>query len=90
MENTFETVFLIFVLKEEKPKTSVYSVISKSSNCELGEVKWHPGWRHYCFFPTTEYETVYSDRCLKEISNFITGLNGLHRELKHKIPFGGI
>ena len=69
--------WLKFVLKEEKPKTKVYSVISKCDGTELGEIKWYPQWRHYCFFPTSE--TVHSDRCLLSISSFISELNKNHR-----------
>jgi len=65
--------WLEFIEKESKPKTKVYSVYSKCGDCELGEIKWYPAWRHYCFFP--EFETVHSDRCLREISEFITKLN---------------
>ena len=67
-----------FVLKETKPKTKVYSVISKCSDFELGIIKWYPSWRHYCFFPTMGEETVHSDRCLAFISEFITKLNKEH------------
>ena len=31
------------------------------------------------FFPTLEFETVHSDRCLLEISEFITKLNDDHK-----------
>lgn len=71
----FETKYLAFIEKEGKPKTKVFSVHSKCSDCELGEIKWFPAWRHYCFFPCIDLEAVYSDRCLFEISNFIKELN---------------
>ena len=74
-----EDEWLKFVEKESKPKTKVYSVMSKCSDCELGEIKWYPSWRHYCFFPTLELETVHSDRCLLSISQFITKLNVEHK-----------
>jgi len=71
--------YLKFVEKKSKPKTKVYSVESKCDSCELGEIKWYPAWRHYCFFPTIEFQTVHSDRCLQEISEFITKLNKEHK-----------
>jgi len=76
--------WLDFIEKEGKPKTKVFSVWSKSSDCELGVIKWHGAWRHYCFFPTLEFETVHSDRCLLEISKFISKLNGEHKAGKVK------
>jgi hypothetical protein len=63
-----EDEWLKFTEKESKPKTKVYGVMSKCSDCELGEIKWYPSWRHYCFFPTLEFQTVHSDRCLLSIS----------------------
>ena len=75
-----EDKWLKFVVKENKPKTKVYSVRSKISDCELGEVKWYPQWRHYCFFPTIELETVHSDRCMLSIAYFIMRLNEEHNK----------
>jgi hypothetical protein len=77
-----ENKWLYFELIEKKPKTNVFAVMSKCGDFMLGIIKWYPAWRHYCFFPTFEEETVYSDRCLKSISEFITELNGKHKNAK--------
>ena len=74
-----EDKWLYFELIDEKPKTKVFQVMSKCSNIRLGLVKWHPPWRHYCFFPIIEEEIVYSDRCLLSIAKFITELNVKHK-----------
>ena len=74
-----EDKWLYFELIENKPKTKIFSVMSKCSEIRLGLVKWHPQWRHYCFFPTIEEETIHSDRCLISISEFITELNVQHK-----------
>lgn len=74
-----EDEWLEFWLVDKKPITNVYSVRSKCSKCRLGTIKWHPSWRNYCYFPSIDEETVYSDRCLMSISIFIKELN-----LKHK------
>jgi len=74
-----EDEWLSFELSKRKPKTNVYDVISKCSQCILGWIKWYPQWRHYCFFPNTMIETVHSDRCLLSISEFITDLNKKHK-----------
>lgn len=65
----------------ERPnrKTKVFVVMPIGSNYELGEIKWYAQWRHYCFFPTLRFETVHSDRCLIEISEFITKINIEHK-----------
>ncbi|MFA5790738.1 MAG: hypothetical protein WC976_06730 [Caldisericia bacterium] len=75
-----EDKWLNFILKEEKPKTKVYSVISKCDGSKLGEIKWYPQWRHYCFFPAIKVETVHSDRCLLSIFEFISKLNMEHKK----------
>lgn len=46
----FEDEFLFIELTGKKPKTDIYTIFSKCSDCELGEIRWHPSWRHYCFF----------------------------------------
>ena len=71
-----ENEWLKFILKEVKPKTKIYSVWSKCSNIELGEIKWYPQWRHYCFFIG---DKVYSDRCLIDMGEFILHLNEEHK-----------
>ena len=71
--------WLEFIETKGSKKTKRFRVLSKCDGSELGIIKWYPQWRHYCFFPTIEFETVYSDRCLIEISNFITKLNVEHK-----------
>jgi hypothetical protein len=46
----------------QRIKTKVFMVMPKNSDYELGEIRWHSPWRHYCFFPTLRFETVHSDR----------------------------
>lgn len=60
-------------------KTKNFDVISKCSNCILGEIKWYPAWRHYNFFPNTRIETVHSDRCMLQIGFFVMKLNQEHK-----------
>jgi len=79
-----ETKWLKFIEKEDEPKTKVFSVMSKHSNCELGEIKWYSQWRHYCFSSRTDVQIIYSDRCLAEISGFITILNSEHKKFTPK------
>jgi hypothetical protein len=55
-----------------KSKTTKWSCCNKKSGGELGIVKWYPGWRQYCYFPTVQ--AVYSVGCLKDIAEFIEQL----------------
>ena len=71
--------YIYFDLADEKQKTQVWDIINKRSEEPLGRIEWYPQWRHYCFFPTIELETVHSDRCLLSISKFITELNEMHK-----------
>jgi hypothetical protein len=63
--------FVNLQLQNEGHKTSIWSCQSRSSD-ELGKVKWHSGWRQYCYFPTVQ--AVYSDGCLMDIAGFIRQL----------------
>ena len=64
--------YIHFVKKADKPKTSVWSCRNNRSGDELGEIKWYPAWRQYCYFPACP--AVYSVDCLEEINNFIQRL----------------
>ena len=61
--------YIDYELIEEKPKTDVYQVYSRSSFDELGIIKWYAPWRQYCFFP--EEGTVWSKGCLNEVNDLI-------------------
>ena len=41
--------YLEFKILEEKPKTKVIEISSKTHPVTLGIIKWFPGWRQYCF-----------------------------------------
>jgi hypothetical protein len=58
-----------FVTVARKAKTSVWSCRNNQSNQELGQIRWHPAWRQYCFFTTID--AVYSPTCLDDIVHFI-------------------
>jgi len=75
-KDPFPSEHLIFVIAEEKPKTKVWEVMSKTQNSILGKVKWHPAWRQYCFFPKAE--TLWSNGCLNDIVVFLNTKNHEH------------
>ena len=71
--------YIYFEMIEQKPKTQVWAVQTRTNPSErIGLVKWYGPWRHYCFFP--EPDTIYSDRCMLRIGQFIEELNQKHRE----------
>lgn len=65
---------LKFEMVEQKPKTQVYSVVSTFDGTELGKISWYGPWRNYCFFPTIELETVWSDDCTLQLHLFLKKL----------------
>ena len=67
-----EYKYIHFVKIVDKPKTSVWSCRNNATRGVLGEVRWYPGWRQYCYFPTTQ--AVYSAGCLADIQDFIIAL----------------
>jgi len=55
-----------------KQKTGRWMCINNQHGSWIGEVKWYPGWRQYCFHPASD--TVFSQGCLQDICDFITQL----------------
>jgi len=72
MKNKYIEAVFIKNLK----KTSVWNIISNLHGYNLGQVKWNPRWRQYCFFP--DDVTVFNSDCLKSITSFIEKLNKEH------------
>jgi hypothetical protein len=48
----------------------VWYVAPKAGGSTLGQVKFHPAWRKYCFFPKQELETLFDPACLRTIADF--------------------
>jgi len=66
--------YLEFRLLEQKPKTQVIGVWSKSHPhfYRLGIIKWYSRWRQYAFFP--DNGTIFNKECLNDIQSYIRGL----------------
>jgi len=79
LENEYKYITMIKV--EDKPKTSVFDVYSKHDDI-LGQVKFFPQWRQYCFFP--EDDCVFSKGCMDDINNFIGQLQKILSENRKK------
>lgn len=78
-ERRYDSDFLALEGLECLEKTSVFNVVSKSDDTVLGIIKWHPPWRHYCFFPSRAWYIVLSSRCLKDLARFVENLNEDHK-----------
>jgi hypothetical protein len=76
-EEVYEDEWIKIFLIEKKPKTNVFSVWSKCSGCKLGEIRWYPKWRHYCFIVG---DFIFSDRCMLNIGNNVLMANKKHKE----------
>lgn len=75
-----ESKYIRFELVETPGrKTEVYNIMSKSTGCPLGQIKWHSPWRQYCFYPIGD--TIWNDGCMSDVINFTTRLM-IKRSLK--------
>lgn len=73
-----EDEWIKIYVSEQKPKTFVFNIHSKSSNRELGKIRWYPPWRKYIFEPTIGYSITLSDRCQFAIAGFTMWINAQH------------
>lgn len=59
-------------------KTLIYEIVNqKNEFIKLGYVKYNSRWRKYCFYPNDE--TVFDDKCLLEMINFLDYLNNARK-----------
>jgi len=61
--------YLDFVIIEQKPKTVVIEIRSKTHGYRLGLIKYYWAWRQYVFF--SEPNMVFSKDCLNDIIQHI-------------------
>jgi hypothetical protein len=60
-------------------RTRAWTVVTKDSGEALGLVDWYGAWRCYVFTPTLEVETVYEQRCLRDIADFVEARTKEHK-----------
>jgi hypothetical protein len=70
------TEYIEFIELKSSTKTRQFLIKNLTHGLELGVIKWHAGWRQYCFFPLSQ--TVWSDGCLQAVQDKL-------RELKRVI-----
>ena len=68
----FKSKYLEFDKAGDTGKTEIWNVISKSNHFILGQIKWYPGWRQYCFFPSPN--SVFNIDCMRDIMRVIRDL----------------
>ena len=52
-----------------KGKTHVFGVTNKLNHDSLGEIRWYPRFRKYCYF-TCGTDSIFDNTCMKEIIEF--------------------
>jgi hypothetical protein len=70
--------YLKFEFKSNSPsgKTKIWEVWGGGH--VLGEIRWHPGWRKYGFFPAPN--TLFEEDCLFEIATVLKAETTFHKE----------
>lgn len=71
--------FIITEKKLEGRKTPILNIIGSYGD-DLGEIKWYGAWRKFCFYPNSN--TIWDNKCLEELLNFITEYNSKWRSSK--------
>lgn len=72
-----EPRWIVFTFDGSTGKTSRWTVVNKDTGEYIGMVKWYGRWRGYAFFP--KQETIYEQRCLRDIAEFIEQQNIAHK-----------
>lgn len=67
-----QTQFLQFKVVEEKSKTKVIGVFSRSNDFRLGTIAWHGPWRKYVYSP--DGPTIYDQGCLNDIADYLKAI----------------
>ena len=68
--------------KPKKPrKTEIWAVRNKAGEY-LGQIRWYPGWRQYCWFTPndTSQGVIMAKSCLDDVSHFIQQLMDKRKE----------
>ena len=61
------------------PKTVVMNITNKHHGDLLGQVRWFPRWRQYCFKMGDNW---FSESCLRDIADYLQQTNYMHKALK--------
>lgn len=76
--------YIQFLLQPRDPKKKTLTwVVVDLAGSGIGVVKWYAPWRRYCFFP--DLNTVFEEKCLNEISDFIFTHTTAHKRARHTL-----
>lgn len=64
--------FLVSEEIVEGRKTPILHIHS-NEGYYLGDIKWYGAWRKFCFYPVSD--TIWDDKCLLELLNFLEQYN---------------
>ena len=64
--------FLVSEEIVEGRKTPILHIHS-NEGYYLGDIKWYGAWRKFCFYPVSD--TIWDDKCLSELLNFLEQYN---------------
>ncbi len=89
-ENTHEDAYLqptrylrFERIKRPERKTMTWAVVSQSSGVKLGEIRWHPPWRQYVFFPSAE--TLFNIECMVDICDRISTIMRWRKNIQENL-----
>jgi hypothetical protein len=60
-------------------KTHIWNVAAKADGLILGSVFWYVPWRCFVFGPTADCDTVYEQRCLRDIADYMEARTAEHK-----------
>lgn len=73
--------YIEFIPLASNPKTLRWQVVNRfMSDYALGEIKWFGRWRCYSFLPVQN--SVFDEKCLREIADFCGEQTRLHKKNK--------
>ena len=70
--------FITFSEEAPNKKTKRWGVFAKEGRFRLGQIAWFGRWRCYSFLPLAD--TVFEQRCLRDIADFCESQTKLQRE----------
>lgn len=63
--------------RRQGAKTDTWEVWGVTSSFHIGQVRWLPPWRKYCFFPDSS--TIWDEECLRSVATFLEWETKKHR-----------
>lgn len=74
------TQFIKFEIHYQDPNKKTMDIhVYNKKDLRLGSIHWHGPWRKYVFEPRDNFQMIFDDNCLTDISDFIKMLMILHK-----------